>query len=84
MSDNDKTPHRFAIKVEYIGKNYAGSQIQPDRNTIQSELEKALSTLIGKFSLTPENSKETRQYCRVPPFHVAGGGSVARLPFRYR
>ena len=32
--------------VEYIGTNYAGSQIQPDRVTIQSELEKALSTLI--------------------------------------
>ncbi len=37
---------RFAIVVEYVGTNYAGSQIQPDRITIQSELEKALSTLI--------------------------------------
>lgn len=37
---------KFAIVVEYIGTNYAGSQIQPDEVTIQSELEKALSTLI--------------------------------------
>lgn len=37
---------RYALKVQYIGKNYAGSQLQPDKPTIQSELEKALSTLI--------------------------------------
>lgn len=42
------------IKVEYVGKNYAGSQLQGVKNsqmsapkTVQSELEKALSTLIG-------------------------------------
>lgn len=38
---------RYALTLEYIGKNYSGSQIQPDKITIQSELEKALSTLIG-------------------------------------
>ena len=37
---------KYAIVVEYIGTNYAGSQIQPNQNTIQSELERALSTLI--------------------------------------
>ncbi len=37
---------KYAIVVEYIGTNYAGSQIQPGQRTIQSELEKALSTLI--------------------------------------
>ena len=43
---------RYAISVQYIGKNYAGSQIQfengcqIDLQTIQGELEKALSTLI--------------------------------------
>ena len=37
---------RYAFKVQYIGKNYAGSQLQPSLPTIQSELEKALSTLI--------------------------------------
>lgn len=44
---------RYAIKVEYIGKNYSGSQIQALKakaqpKTIQSELEKALCTLIGE------------------------------------
>ena len=44
---------RYAFKVQYIGKNYAGSQIQFQNGeetgtpTIQGELEKALSTLIG-------------------------------------
>lgn len=37
---------KYALVVEYIGTNYAGSQIQPDMVTIQSELEQALSTLI--------------------------------------
>lgn len=42
---------RYSIKVEYVGKNYSGSQMQGARGnaprTIQSELEKALSTLIN-------------------------------------
>ena len=44
---------RYALRVQYIGKNYAGSQLQLENGkpvkglpTIQGELEKALSTLI--------------------------------------
>ena len=37
---------RYAIKLEYIGKNYCGSQKQPGKNTIQDVLESALRTLI--------------------------------------
>lgn len=37
---------RYSIKVEYIGKNYSGSQIQLNGITVQAELEKALCTLI--------------------------------------
>ena len=37
---------KYIVVVEYIGTNYAGSQIQPDKITIQSELERALGTLI--------------------------------------
>lgn len=45
-------PKRYAFEIQYIGKNYAGSQIQFENGeeistpTIQGELEKALSTLI--------------------------------------
>ncbi|MCM1009831.1 MAG: tRNA pseudouridine(38-40) synthase TruA [Fusobacterium sp.] len=46
------TTKRYAFQIQYIGKNYAGSQIQfengeeIDEATIQGELEKALGTLI--------------------------------------
>ena len=47
---------RYALTLKYIGKNYAGSQIQFENGypikqpTIQGELEKAICTLIlGKF-----------------------------------
>jgi len=39
---------KYAIKVEYIGKNYSGSQAQPNKNTIQDKLEIALYTLLKK------------------------------------
>jgi len=39
---------RYSLKVQYIGKNYHGSQLQPNKNTIQGELEKAICTLINK------------------------------------
>jgi tRNA pseudouridine38-40 synthase len=44
---------RYALQVQYLGKNYAGSQIQFENGkqidfpTIQGELEKALCTFIG-------------------------------------
>lgn len=55
---------RYAFQVQYIGKNYAGSQIQfengklIDTPTVQGELEKALSTLIksgGSENATQNN-----------------------------
>lgn len=55
---------RYAFQVQYIGKNYAGSQIQfengklIDTPTVQGELEKALSTLIkcgGSDNATQNN-----------------------------
>lgn len=57
---------RYAIEVQYIGKNYAGSQLQPDRVTIQSELEKALSTLIGGWGkINPNEPKSTQDRPRI-------------------
>ena len=55
---------RYALRVRYIGKNYAGSQLQlcngkpiEGRPTIQGELEKALCTLI---------KTNNRKSCEVP------------------
>lgn len=42
------TSKRYVIEVQYVGTAYAGSQLQPKGIvTVQSELEKALSTLIN-------------------------------------
>ena len=54
---------RYALDIQYIGKNYAGSQIQYENGeqiaepTIQGEIEKALSTLIigGKSAKNKQN-----------------------------
>ena len=50
---------RYALKVQYIGKNYAGSQLQAGSllPTIQGELERALSTLIKCDSRCEVDSK---------------------------
>lgn len=62
---------RYAIKIEYIGKNYSGSQLQGVNNektpkTIQSELEKALSTLIGGCGkINPNEPKSTQNRSRI-------------------
>ena len=37
---------RYAMRLSYLGKNYRGSQKQPNGNTIQDEVEKVLCTLI--------------------------------------
>ena len=39
---------RYSITIEYVGKNYSGSQSQPNKNTIQDNLEIALYTLLNK------------------------------------
>jgi tRNA pseudouridine38-40 synthase len=37
---------RYFIELSYLGKNYHGWQIQPDANSIQEELNKAISTVL--------------------------------------
>lgn len=60
--ENEKTTYKYAIKVEYIGKNYAGSQLQPRGIvTIQSELEKALSTLIPESHLKNKGDSDIKK-----------------------
>lgn len=61
---------RYALRVQYIGKNYAGSQLQLENGkpieglpTIQGELEKALSTLI-RISDSRCESDKSPEYSR--------------------
>lgn len=37
---------RYFIELAYLGTEYCGWQIQPNANTVQAELEKALSTIL--------------------------------------
>lgn len=37
--------HHIALGIEYMGKNFNGSQHQPEQRTVQSELERALSEI---------------------------------------
>lgn len=39
---------RYFIRLAYKGTNYCGWQVQPNANTVQAELEKALTLLLGK------------------------------------
>ncbi len=55
---------RYSLNIQYIGKNYSGSQIQPNQPTVQGELEKAISTLINS-----EGIKKDKNYSTVQPFN---------------
>lgn len=57
---------RYALTLEYIGKNYSGSQIQGVNankipKTIQRELENALSTLIGGKVKEPSREADRKK-----------------------
>ena len=43
--------NRYLISFEYDGRDFYGSQSQPDKRTVQDELNKAIRTL------TKENTK---------------------------
>ena len=38
---------RFFIELSYKGTNYHGWQVQPNANTVQAEINKALSTILN-------------------------------------
>lgn len=40
--------HRIVLVFEYIGTGFAGFQIQPNKRTVQGEVEKVLTKLIGE------------------------------------
>lgn len=61
---------RYFIEVAYKGTNYAGFQIQDNANTIQSEVEKALSTYFRTgFSLTGSSRTDAGVHAKQNFFH---------------
>jgi len=50
MSDkiNEKKLHRIMLVMEYIGTEFSGFQVQPKKRTVQGEVEKLLSSILGE------------------------------------
>ncbi|MBE7707259.1 MAG: tRNA pseudouridine(38-40) synthase TruA [Cyanobacteria bacterium SIG27] len=52
---------RYIICFEYLGKNFYGSQKQPDKRTVQGEIEKALCTLTkDEIKITPSGRTDAK------------------------
>ena len=52
---------RYIICFEYLGQNFFGSQKQPDKRTVQGEIEKALCTLTkDEIKITPSGRTDAK------------------------
>ena len=52
---------RYIICFEFLGENFFGSQKQPDKRTVQEEIEKALCTLIkDKIKIIPSGRTDAK------------------------
>ncbi|MCR5246518.1 MAG: tRNA pseudouridine(38-40) synthase TruA, partial [Paludibacteraceae bacterium] len=61
---------RYLITFSYLGTNYHGWQIQPNGNTVQEELNKALSTLCREeISTTGAGRTDTGVHARMMTAH---------------
>ncbi|MBC7866534.1 MAG: tRNA pseudouridine(38-40) synthase TruA [Gloeobacteraceae cyanobacterium ES-bin-316] len=61
---------RYFIEVAYMGTNYAGFQVQENANTIQAEVEKALSIYFkDQFCLTGSSRTDAGVHAKQNFFH---------------
>ena len=52
---------RYIICFEFLGTNFFGSQKQPDKRTVQGEIEKALCTLTkDKINIIPAGRTDAK------------------------
>ena len=62
--------HRYFIEVAYKGTRYSGFQLQPNANTIQAEVEKALAVLFRQsFKLTGSSRTDAGVHALQNFFH---------------
>lgn len=70
MSDFKEHTKRFLISFSYDGTNYHGWQIQPNGNTIQEEIQKALSVLLQlKINIVGAGRTDTGVHARFMTAH---------------
>jgi len=75
-TDGAETATRMALVVEYDGTGYCGSQLQAEHPTVQSELEKALSSLTGervRVSMTSRTDAGVHARGQVVSFRTDAG-----------
>ena len=53
---------RYFIELSYQGKNYHGWQIQPDANSIQEELNKAVSMFYKRKLVLLEQEEQIQEF----------------------
>lgn len=71
---------RYIIEISYIGTNYHGWQIQPNGNSIQEELQKALSTILGeRISINGSSRTDTGVHARQQYAHFDINDSLQNL-----
>ena len=69
--------NRYFLEVAYIGTNYAGFQIQKNANTVQSEIENALHTLLRiKIVLTGSSRTDAGVHALQNYFHFDIGEAI--------
>jgi tRNA pseudouridine38-40 synthase len=68
---------RIFSRVEYDGTNFSGWQIQPNKNSIQEELQKAISQIVGqKTEITGAGRTDAGVHAKRQGFHFVVAGMM--------
>ena len=63
-------PNRYIIRFEFLGADFFGSQKQPDKRTVQGEIEKALCTLTkDKINITSAGRTDAKVSAKAQVAH---------------
>ena len=77
--------NRYFIYLAYDGTNYHGWQVQPDRNSVQAELNKALSTICQQeLTVTGAGRTDTGVHATLMIAHFDFDGEVDCVQLAYK
>jgi len=76
---------RYIIRYEFSGLNFYGSQKQPDKRTVQGELEKAISTLTKtNISIIPSGRTDAKVSAKFQSAHFDSVEIIDINKFQYQ
>lgn len=80
------TNTRYIICFEFLGENFYGSQKQPDKRTVQGELEKALCTLTkDKINIFPSGRTDAKVSAKFQTAHLDTKNKIEDIEkFQYK